>query len=122
VTPQLIVIVVSVAGAYLAWLLFARRPAPVVRLAARPGFRRLASVALAGWGFDHLYDAAFVRPFLWLARKGKEDVIDTAVSGAAWLARSANGALRQTQSGRMRYYLAAAAFGVVVFVAVGLVR
>jgi NADH-quinone oxidoreductase subunit L len=117
-----IVAVLSLGGIYLAYLLFARRPALGRALAERPGFKRLTSWALAGWGFDRLYELAFVRPFLWLARRGRSDVLDTAFSGVAWLASVLSGWLRRTQSGRLRYYLAAAAFGVVVFVAVGLLR
>ncbi len=122
VTASVIVVVVSVAGIYLAYLFFSRRPAPVRRLAARPAFGRLATFALGGWGLDRLYDAVFVRPFLWLARKGKGDIIDKALFVVALLAQSLNEVLRRTQSGRLRYYLAVAAFGVVVFVALGLMR
>ena len=119
---SVIVAIVSIAGVYLAYLFFARRPAVGRALAARPGFQRLAAFALAGWGFDRFYDAAFVRPFLWLARHGRGDVLDRAFLSVAWLVAVLNGWLRRTQSGRLRYYLAAAAFGVLVFVAVGLLR
>ena len=54
---SVIVALVSLAGIYLAYLFFGRRPALGAALAARPGFRRLAALALAGWGFDRLYDA-----------------------------------------------------------------
>jgi NADH-quinone oxidoreductase subunit L len=119
---SVIVVLVSLAGIYLAYLFFGRRPAVWPGLAARPAFRRLAGFALAGWGFDRLYELAFVRPFLWLARRGKDDVIDKALSGIGRLAGILNGLLSRTQAGRLRYYLAMAAFGVVVFVAVGLLR
>ena len=119
---SVIVAVVSLAGIYLAYLFFGRKPALWPGLTARPGFQRLAAFALAGWGFDRLYDAAFVRPFLWLARHGKGDVIDKAFTGIAWLAQALNRWLRMTQSGRLRYYLATAAIGVLVFVALGLLR
>ncbi len=119
---SVIVALVSLAGIYLAYLFFCRRPALWPGLAVQPGFRRLAGFALAGWGFDRLYELAFVRPFLWLARRGKDDVIDKAFSGIGWLAGILNELLHRTQAGRLRYYLAMAAFGVVVFVAVGLLR
>ena len=122
VAPSVIVAVVSVAGIYLAYLFFGRQQGAWRGLAARPGFQRLVAFALGGWGFDRLYDAAFVRPFLWLTHRGKDDVIDKAVSGIAWPANALSGLLHRTQSGRLRYYLATAAIGVVVFVAVGLLR
>ena len=122
VAGSAIVAVVSLAGVYLAYLFFCRRPAVGRALAARPGFQRLAAWALAGWGFDRFYDLALVRPFLWLARHGKGDVLDKAFVGFAWVATVLSRWLRRTQSGRLRYYLAAASLGVVVFVAVGLLR
>jgi NADH-quinone oxidoreductase subunit L len=93
-----------------------------VWLGARPGFRRVSGWALAGLGFDRFYNAAFVRPFLRLACGGRDDVIERAFSGWAWLAGTASSLLARTQSGRLRYYLATAVFGVVAFVALGLLR
>jgi NADH-quinone oxidoreductase subunit L len=119
---SVILALVSLAGIYLAYLFFGRQPAAGRALAARPGFRRVEAAALGGWGFDRFYDAAFVRPFLWAAHHGKGDVIDRAVSGIAWVAAALGRGLRLTQSGRLRYYLAAAALGIVVFVAVGVLR
>jgi NADH-quinone oxidoreductase subunit L len=119
---QVIVILLSVGGVYLAYLFFVRRPAAVRALAARPSFEWVSRAALAGWGFDRLYEVAFVGPFTWLARKGKSDVIDRAFSGLGWLAGTANRELQRTQSGRLRYYLATAVVGVLVFVALGLLR
>jgi NADH-quinone oxidoreductase subunit L len=120
--PQVLVAVISLAGIYAAYLLFARPSETVRRLAARPAFRRVSSLALAGWGFDRLYSATFVRPFLWLADKGKGDIIDAGFSTVAWSARWLNGLLGRTQTGRVRYYVAAAALGVVAFVALGIFR
>jgi NADH-quinone oxidoreductase subunit L len=122
VAASVIVAVVSVVGIYLAYLFFARRPALGGRLASRPGFRRVTAFAEAGWGFDVLYSVALVRPFVWLARAGKGDVVDKAVSSVAWVAGLLNGWLHRTQSGRLRYYLATAVAGTVIFVAVGLLR
>ena len=41
----------------------------------------LPKLWLAGWGFDLAYDRLFVRPFQWLARKSKSDVVDVPVRG-----------------------------------------
>jgi len=122
VAAPVIVVIVALTGIYLAWLCFARRPAAVQRLATGRGFQRLVGYALAGWGVDRLYGIVFVRPFLWLARRGRGDVIDFVVSGITWPASALSRLLRRTQDGRVRYYLGAAALGVVVFVAVGLLR
>jgi NADH-quinone oxidoreductase subunit L len=122
VVPQVIVVVISLAGICLSYLLFARQPAGIGRLADRAVLRRLTAAALAGWGFDRLYATVFVRPFVWVAGKGSSDVIDQAFSGVGWLVAWLGGLLRRTQSGRLRYYLATAVFGAIVFVAVGVLR
>ena len=49
-------------------------------------------------------------------------MLDRAFLSVAWLVAVLSGWLHRTQSGRLRYYLAVAAFGVLVFVAVGLLR
>ena len=55
--------------------------------------RRRAAGASTG-----LYDVVFVRPFLWLARRGKDDVVDKAVSGLAWAATAAQPAAARAPS------------------------
>ena len=122
VAPQLIVVLASLAGIYISYLLFAR-----ARVGGRrPAFRRvpaaLARFALGGWGFDRLYEVVFVKPFVWVARANKDDVIDSVFDGVAWSARQANQVLSRTQTGRLRYYVAVAAAGVLVFVALGVFR
>ncbi len=96
-----------------------RGDVPVFRLVA--GWR-LAGFALGGWGFDRLYEVVFVKPFVWVTRANKDDVIDSAFDAVAWSARQANQALSRTQTGRLRYYVAVAAAGVLVFVALGVFR
>ncbi len=122
VAAPLILLVISVIGIYLAYLVFGRRPAVGRAILARPRFQRVADFAHGGLGFDSLYDATLVRPFLRLAKAGKGDVIDLVVTGITYPTTYVNRWLRATQGGRLRYYLAAVSLGVVVFVAVGLLR
>ncbi len=123
VAPQLIVVVLSLSGIYLAYLLFARESGEVgARLSSRPAMATLASLALAGWGFDRIYEVMFVKPFVWVARANKNDVIDRAVTAVAWASRTASGLLSRTQTGRLRYYVAVSAVGVVVLVALAAFR
>ena len=120
--PQVIVAAASLAGIYLSYQLFARDSGVLRRLVSWSPMRRLGGLALAGWGFDRLYDVAFVRPFLWAARTNKNDVIDSGFSTVAWTARQLSALLGRTQTGRLRYYVAVAAGGVLVFVALGVLR
>ena len=116
----MIVAVVSLAGIYLAYLFFGRRPAAVAGSRRPAGFQRLAAFALAGWGFDRLYDVAFVRPFLWLARHGQGRRDRPGVLGHRLAGR---GPQRVAAAARSRGGSAttwpSAAFGVLVFVARG---
>ena len=38
---------------------------------------------LAGWGFDWIYDKAFVQPFVWAAQINKSDFVDAFYTGVA---------------------------------------
>jgi hypothetical protein len=64
----------------------------------------------------------FVKPFLWLARADKGDVIDSAFNTIPWSSRQAGRLLSRTETGRLRYYVAVSAAGVLIFVALGVFR
>lgn len=67
-----------------------------------------------GWGFDTLYDRLLVQPFTRLAEINKNDVVDLLVRGTAALARLLHQGAAVTQTGRLRWYAASAAFGTVL--------
>ena len=69
---------------------------------------------MRGWAFDVLYDAVIVKPFVALSRINKNDVVDLVFTGTAALSRALHRALALTQSGRIRWYAANMAAGVVV--------
>jgi NADH-quinone oxidoreductase subunit L len=79
---------------------------------------RLQRLWYAGWGFDWLYDLLFVRPFYWVARVNRHDVVDEVYSGVAWLSRLFHRLLSYTQTGRLRWYAAGLAGGSVIIVAI----
>jgi NADH-quinone oxidoreductase subunit L len=126
VVSPVVVGLVSLSGIELAYLLFG--PAPGGLRArqwpakARRGFAQLTAAAREGWGFDRLYSAAFVRPFVRLARAARYDVMDLVFTSPAHGAAALNRLLSRSQAGRLRYCLAVASFGVLVFIAIGLLR
>lgn len=122
VGPQIVVAVVSLAGIYVSYLFFARRPLAVRRLTLSPVLQRLRLLALEGFAFDRLYAGVFVRPFLWLARRGRDDVFDAGFSTIGWSVVQLHGLLKRSQTGRLRYYVAVASLGVLVFIALGIFR
>ena len=101
----------SLLGIALAWRWYrvpGRQPGQVVERLSLPGWLR--SFWFAGWGFDAVYDTLLVRPYVFLARAGKQDVVDWLFRGLAALTRLGHRILRRSQTGRLRWY----ARGVVV--------
>jgi NADH-quinone oxidoreductase subunit L len=114
---QVIASVVSLGGVYLAYLLILRRRQLVEVWTASPLGSALHRLWFAGWGFDWLYDALIVRPYVWLARITEREVIDLIYEGLARLAGGLNSLLSRTQNGRVRWYAAGIALGAVVVIA-----
>ncbi|MHB9024227.1 MAG: NADH-quinone oxidoreductase subunit L [Armatimonadota bacterium] len=83
-----------------------------------PAYYWLAAVWRSGWGFDGLYDRLFVRPYTWLAQANKGDVIDLFYTGAAWGSLALGRAVSLLQTGKVRWYAAGIALGVVVVIAI----
>jgi NADH-quinone oxidoreductase subunit L len=108
----------SLAGIFVAYVLFLRRPLPHAHPEEFPGIgHRLHKFWFDGWEFDRLYDAVLVRPFVALARINKDDVVDRLYTGLAALAAAGHRAVRVTQTGRLRWYAAGLALGTVVVIA-----
>jgi NADH-quinone oxidoreductase subunit L len=116
---QIIAAAVSLTGVLAAYLLFMRAPnlvASAVRTASWGNV--LHRFWFAGWGFDWLYGTFIVRPFVWLARINKGDVVDLIYSGIAWLSQSLHHLLSLTQTGKVRWYAMGIATGAVVAIAI----
>jgi NADH-quinone oxidoreductase subunit L len=114
---QVIAGAVSLGGVYLAYLLILRRRQVVEGWTASPLGSALHRLWFAGWGFDWLYDTLFVRPYVWIARTNRRDVVDLFYEGLARLAEVLHGLLSRTQTGRVRWYAAGIALGAVVVIA-----
>jgi NADH-quinone oxidoreductase subunit L len=101
-------------GVTLAYVLFLRRPGLLARWLARPAVARLQRLSFSGLGFDGLYDLVLVRPFLWLVRVNRDDIVDAAYNLLAAGIRLAHRGLSRTQTGVLRWYAAGVVFGAVV--------
>ena len=108
---------VSLLGIMLAFG-FLRRPRPQTDLARPAWWQAVYHLWLSGWGFDRLYDAILVQPFVWLARINKDDVLDAVARGPAWTAVAGYRLLRHTQSGQVRRYAMGIALGAILTVAI----
>ena len=58
-----------------------------------------------------------MRPYVWLARLDREDVVDYLYRGLAGLALLLHRGLSRTQNGRLRWYAAGVAAGAILLIA-----
>ncbi len=111
-----------VLGLGLAYWFYVLRPQLAARVVGNPAGAWLHHLWFVGWGFDGLYDRLIVRPFVWLAHKDRDDVVDWVYQGIAALARWLNRSLVRTETGRMRYYAMGLVLGAVLTVGVAVLR
>lgn len=112
VTAQLIAVVATLAGIFMGYTLYYRNKAMVERWKQRPALEGLRRFLYKGWAFDDLYQAALVKPFLYLVRINKSDVLDKIYTGIALGSQRLNQWFSITQNGSLRWYVAGVLFGV----------
>ncbi|MEW5744080.1 MAG: NADH-quinone oxidoreductase subunit L [Nitrospirota bacterium] len=117
VVLEAVIEAVQLSGILLAYLLFLRRTDLAARLAGSRTGEAVRSIWYAGWGFDRLYDALIVRPFLWAARVNRNDVIDLLYLGVAQSARGLNRLAVSLQTGKVRWYASGMVLGAVLLLA-----
>ncbi|HET6725260.1 MAG TPA: NADH-quinone oxidoreductase subunit L [Gammaproteobacteria bacterium] len=102
--------------------LFARR-APLFNMLARSrGGRAIKQFWAVGCGFDWVYLRTLKRPYRRLAYINRNDVVDAVYTGVAAMTRGFYYLLSMTQTGRLRWYAAGIAAGMVAFVALAVWR
>jgi NADH-quinone oxidoreductase subunit L len=106
---------IAVAGIVIAALLFLGQRRLVTSVAQSAPGRLLGAWWYAAWGFDWLYDKLFVKPYLLLCRLLGRDPVDISIGVLPLLARGGHLALRQSQTGNLRWY-ATSIVGGAVFV------
>ena len=116
---QLGAAVVALSGVYLAYVLYLKRPELSDRI--KESGKALHQFWFSGWGFDALYNALFVRPFVFIANVNKNDVIDKLYDGVVTLANTFNRIFVFTQNGSLRWYLMGVVIGGIVILAIGLI-
>lgn len=109
-------------GILIAYLFFYQKPELTDRVANNSLGSLLQRFWFSGWGFDWLYQKLLVSPFMWLVRTNKKDVVDAFYSLIAWIIRILHSLLSITQTGRVQWYAAGIALGVVVIVGLGVWR
>jgi NADH-quinone oxidoreductase subunit L len=97
-------------GLVLAYAMYYRRRVE------QPSESVAARFLYSGWGFDALYGALFVKPYVWLSQINRGDVIDSIYDGLADLVQACYRGLRLTETGRVRWYASGLALGAAVFI------
>ena len=113
-TVLVVASLVALLGIALAWVFELRARAATERIASSAAGAPLRRFLLGGWGFDTLYDALFVRPYVWLARADRDDVLDLVYRGIAGAVYGLYRLLAATVTGVLRWYAAVLAAGAVV--------
>jgi len=116
-----VMIAVPLLGIGVSYLFFMSKTFSVEKLMANPLATWLHRFWFSGWGMDALYNFLFVRPFVFLARINKKDLIDAVYALLVDISRAAHIVLARTQTGQLRWYALSIAGGVVILVTLGVV-
>jgi len=104
----------SMAGICLAYIAFVARPEYAEWLSGTRLGSALHGFWYSGWKFDQLYEALFLRPFIWMAHRVRKDIIDPLFDDLAQTAEVFHYLLSATQTGRVRHYALGIALGAVI--------
>jgi NADH-quinone oxidoreductase subunit L len=115
---ELIFVLISLAGVFVAYLLFLRNRVWSHSIVQNPIGSFLYHLGLSGWGFDRLYETIFVHPYIRIAQINRNDIIDWLYRRIEQLSKWLYGLLSQTQTGRIRWYATGMVFGVIVILAI----
>lgn len=78
----------------------------------------LYSFLQRGLGFDTLYNYMLVKPFVFISKLNKNDIIDQLVHGIRWNVQTWHEVLKTSQNGQLRWYGAMIGVGVVLLLAI----
>jgi NADH-quinone oxidoreductase subunit L len=108
--------VTSMAGIFLAYVLFAGRRQFVGSLLNSKLCAVLRDLWFADWGFDWLYNNLLVRPYQWFAFINRDDFLDRIYDGTADVCKVCNRVLSGSINGNVRWYVAGVVIGSVIII------
>ena len=110
-------VVVSLAGIFISWFLFLKRPDIPAALKNGALTKYVGQFWKSAFGFDWLYDRLFVKPFVWASEINKNDIVDWFIGLIPASLTGANGLLAMTQNGKLRWYALATGIGAAALLA-----
>jgi NADH-quinone oxidoreductase subunit L len=108
----------SLTGVFLMYRWYVKDPGISDRF--KNSFRLVHQFWYSGWGFDKVYDALFVKPFIWTATVNKNDLIDKLYEALVSVTLYFNGMFSKTQNGVLRWYIMGIVAGAVLVITLGL--
>lgn len=119
---QIIAAGLTFIGIYLAYV-FVVKPSGLIQTFLGSEFAStMHKLWYSGWGFDWLYDHLLVKPFVYLAKINKNDIVDQLYNGLVRATDFFHLQFRKTQNGYLRWYVMGFVVGAVVVLAVLSVR
>ena len=111
---------VPLVGVLLAYLIFHSGQLSVDRLVNSSIGKSLGQFWHSGWGIDWLYDVLLVRPYYQLSRLMRREPVDAFYSLVVALNQTFNHWLAESQTGRMRWYIASMVAGLILLLTMAL--
>ena len=118
---QLIAVAVTLLGVYTGYVLYYRNLAIIEQWKRSAGIMAVRNFLFRGWGFDQLYDAVLVKPFLFITRINKMDVFDRLYNGIAQVSLTFNRLLSVSQNGSLRWYIVGVLIGILFIITLQLI-
>ena len=81
-------------------------------------FKSLRAFWMKGWQFDDLYHNLFVKPFLFITRINKSDVIDKIYTGIANATSALYSLFSVSQNGSLRWYIGGVLAGILIIITI----
>jgi len=108
----------ALAGLAAAWVVYVGFPWAAEWHATMRPLHWVHGLLRNGWGFDAVYDRVLVRPFVAATSFNRNDLIDSVFEGVGRGVAVLHVAAALTQTGRVRWYAALLAIGVIALLAV----
>lgn len=115
---QLTAATLCLAGIYVAYFFYMKRPD--LRRELKSSMIVTNRFWFSGWGFDALYDILFVKPFVYLSTRNKDDAVDRIYEGIVSGLNRLHNVFAQTQNGVMRWYIMGIVIGAIFVLSIGL--
>lgn len=109
---------IPIVGVIIAWLVYYKNSMPVKPITDSLAGKKLRGFWHGGWGIDTLYNGLIVKPYVGLSNALRNEWVDSLYHGIVALCVGVHQAFSKLQSGRMRGYATAMAFGLIALLSI----